>query len=100
MLAWKIRLPSLEKLLSCGESPDGKRATICPLRVSITSTVRALEVRRDLRHPLRPVGNDVEPLQALEAVDVDQVDRAVPVVADREDAAQGRGTCRPPRANV
>ena len=53
MLAWKIRLPSREKLLSCGESPDGIRPTISPSDVSSTSTVAAVEADTS---SLRPSG--------------------------------------------
>ena len=40
MLAWKIRLPSAEKLFSCGWSPDSKLPTIRPVAGSITWTLR------------------------------------------------------------
>jgi hypothetical protein len=51
MLAWKILVPSLEKLLSCGESPESMRATISPLAVSMTSTTRAVDADTSSRLP-------------------------------------------------
>jgi len=52
MLPWKMRRPLREKLISCGESPEGMRPTIRPRRVSMTSTVRAVEAETSSRRPL------------------------------------------------
>ena len=51
MLAWKIFDPSREKLFSCGESPEGMRPTIRPVRVSITSTTFAVDAETSRRRP-------------------------------------------------
>ena len=51
MLAWKIREPSREKLFSCGESPEGIRPTILPVRVSITATTFAVDAETSSRRP-------------------------------------------------
>jgi hypothetical protein len=51
MLAWKISLPSREKLFSWGWSPDGMRPTIRCVAVSMTSTTRAVEADTSRRRP-------------------------------------------------
>ena len=51
MLAWKIFDPSREKLFSWGESPEGMRPTMRPVRVAITSTTFAVDADTSSRRP-------------------------------------------------
>src|SRR4028119_157045 len=51
MLAWKIRVPSREKVFSCGWSPEGNSPTITPRCVSMTLTLPAVEAETSRRVP-------------------------------------------------
>ncbi len=46
-----MSLPSGEKLLSCGWSPEANSPTIVPLAVSMTCTLRAVEADTSSRRP-------------------------------------------------
>src|SRR5919112_239338 len=87
MLAWKIRLPSLEKLFSCGLSPDGNVPTLRPVAVSRTSTTLAVGEARP---------RDVE--QAAVARGVGVVDPLVVALADL--LADGQEVAEPYRVHL
>ena len=98
MLAWKIRDPSREKLLSCGESPDGIRAVMRPLRVSIevdhAGGRRGHEQPPAVlgeRHVVGAIAVDLGPPADLAGLQADRDDVGEARTGEVDGAAVGRG---------